>query len=94
MMSVEAARPRKVRSSLSTSSSSVTSPWASLPCGHAPDGELAEVGGDAGDALDGLEDGVDRAVADGGVLDDLAVGAADADGGRRQHARCRPSCAG
>ena len=31
MMSVEAARPRKVRSSLSTSSSSETSPWASLP---------------------------------------------------------------
>ena len=31
MMSVEAARPRKLRSSLSTSSSSVTSPCASLP---------------------------------------------------------------
>ena len=57
-----------------------------LALGHAPDDELVQVGVDARDPLDGLEDRVDRAVADGRVLDDLAVGAADGDRGRRQDA--------
>ena len=65
-----------------------------LALGHAPDDELVQVGANARDPLDGLEDRVDRAVADGGVLDDLAVGTANADRGRRQDARARPSCAG
>ena len=58
-----------------------------LALGHAPDDELVQVGADARDPLDGLEDRVDRAVADGRVLDDLAVGAADGDRGRRQDAQ-------
>ena len=87
MMSVEAARPRKVRSSLSTSSSSETSPCASLPAVTPRTANSRRLARDAGHALDRLEDRVDRAVADRGVLDDLAVGAADADGGRRQDAR-------
>ncbi len=65
-----------------------------LALGHAPDDELAQVGAHARDPLDGLEDRVDRAVADGGVLNDLAIGTADADRGRGQDARARPSCAG
>src|SRR5262245_39635769 len=50
-----------------------------LPLGHAPDDEFVEVGMNARDALDGLEDRVNRTVADGRILDDLAVGAADRD---------------
>ena len=65
-----------------------------LALGDAADDEFAQVRVNARHALDGLEDGVDRAVAERGVLDDLAVGPLDLDGGRGQHARCRRWCAG
>src|SRR5208337_1088017 len=57
-----------------------------LALGHAAHDELVQVGVHAGDSLNGLEDGVDRPVADRRVLDDLAVGAADRHGGRGQDA--------
>src|SRR5271157_5754630 len=57
-----------------------------LALGHAANDELVQVGVHAGDPLDGLEDGVDRTVADRRVLHDLAVGAADRHGGGGQDA--------
>ncbi len=86
MMSVEAARPRKVRSSLSTSSSSDIFALRVLAAGDTSDAELTEVGRDSGHPFHSLENGVDGAVADRGVLHELAVGPADADGRRRSNA--------
>jgi hypothetical protein len=54
-----------------------------LAGGDATGGEFAEVDRDPSDALDPLEDRVDRAVADRGVLDQDPIGAADRDRGRR-----------
>jgi hypothetical protein len=87
MMSVDAARPRKIWSSPSPSNSSETSPCACLPAVTPAGDELAEFGRDPRDPLDRLEDRADRAVADRGALDQHPVGAADRDGGLRDHAR-------
>src|SRR5512143_1931194 len=60
-----------------------------LAHGHGLDPVVAQARLDPGDLLDGLEDGVDGAVAGGGVLEPLAAGLEQGDGGRRQRARAR-----
>ena len=93
MMSVEAARPRKAPVVAGHFELERDLALGVLAGGDAPDRELLEVRGDPGHALDRLEDRVDRAVADRGVLDELAVG-----GGCRPSrwggCRSRRSCAG
>ena len=90
MMSVLTARPVMTRPLYSASTLGLA--LGVLADRHAADAVVAQLHLDAGDALDGLEHRVDRAVAEAGVAEDGAVLVPQAD--RRRRDRRRAGVAG